>query len=244
MDHVDSTDAGSHSGLIDAIHRSQAVIEFLLDGTILTANQNFLNAMGYALEEVQGEHHRIFVEAGYARSAEYRAFWEKLAQGHYHSGEFKRLSKSRREVWIQASYNPVLDSSGRPHKIVKFATDITEQKLKTSNTEGQIDAIHRSQAVIEFEVDGTILTANENFLNAMGYSLQEVQGRHHRIFVEEEFARGPEYRAFWEKLAQGHYHSGEFKRLSKSGQEVWIQASYNPILDSDGRPIKVIKFAS
>jgi len=230
-------------GQVEAISKSQAVIEFEVDGTIITANENFLGAMGYSLQEVQGQHHKMFAEPEYAASPAYQQFWQALGRGEYQAGEFKRLGKGGKEIWIQASYNPILDPSGRPFKVVKYATDITEQKLRNADFEGQVEAISKSQAVIEFEMDGTIISANENFLGAMGYSLQEVQGQHHRMFAEPEFAASPEYRQFWEALGRGEYQADEFKRLGKGGKVVWIQASYNPILDPNGNPFKVVKYA-
>ncbi|NTS76514.1 PAS domain-containing protein, partial [Catenovulum sp. SM1970] len=235
--------AADFSGQIEAIGRSQAVIEFNLDGTILTANNNFLGTVGFSLEEVKGKHHSMFVDAEYASSEEYQHFWQKLGSGKYFSGEFKRYGKNAQEIWIQASYNPILDSEGNPFKIVKYATDITADKIQSANFEGQIEAISRSQAVIEFDLDGTILTANDNFLTAMGYTLSEIKGYHHSIFVEQDYGRSTEYKKFWQRLAKGEFFSDEFKRLDKNGDEIWIQASYNPILDADGKPFKVVKFA-
>lgn len=229
---------------VAALDKSQAVIEFSLDGTILTANNNFLATLGYQLGEIQGQHHRMFVTPEYANSAEYRTFWEKLNRGEYQAGEFSRVSKDGRSVWIQASYNPIYDKNGKPYKVVKYATDITEQKLRNADFSGQISAISKSQAVIEFNLDGTIITANDNFLDAMGYQLSEVQGQHHRIFTTPEFSNSEEYRNFWSDLSAGKYHSGEFKRIDKKGKEVWIQASYNPIFDQNGRPFKVVKYAT
>ncbi|MHC5113959.1 MAG: methyl-accepting chemotaxis protein [Planctomycetota bacterium] len=230
--------------MIAAIHRSQAVIEFQLDGTIVRANDNFLDVMGYSLEEVRGKHHRIFVSEEHARSHEYQDFWARLNRGEHVSAEFKRLGKGGREVWIQASYNPVLGEDGRPVKVVKIATDITEQKKHAVDSQGQLCAISRSQAVIEFNMDGTIITANENFLGPMGYSLAEVRGNHHSMFVDDAYGQSAEYREFWAKLNRGEYIAAEFKRLGKGGRPVWIQASYNPILDDEGRPYKVVKFAT
>jgi methyl-accepting chemotaxis protein len=229
---------------LSALDKSQAIIEFDTDGKILFANTNFLAAMGYALDEIKGHHHRIFVEPAYAASDDYRLFWEKLRRGEHDSREYKRLGKGGREVWIQASYNPVLDRRGRPCKIVKFATDITQQKLRTADAMGQIDAIAKSQAVIHFNLDGTIIDANENFLTAMGYRLDEVKGKHHRMFVEPAYAAGDAYRLFWKKLERGEHDASEYKRLAKGGREVWIQASYNPIFDMNGKPFKVVKFAT
>lgn len=231
-------------GQITAIDRSQAVIEFELDGTIVTANQNFLDAMGYRLDEIQGKHHSIFVEPTEAATAEYRNFWGRLAQGDFFSEEFKRISKDGREVWIQASYNPIFDLHGRPVKVVKYATDITEQKVKSVDMRGQVEAISRAQAVIEFEMDGTVITANQNFLDVVGYRLEEVQGRHHSIFVDKDYAASAEYRQFWAQLGHGDYFTDEYVRLAKDGTRVRIQASYNPILDADGKPYKVVKFAT
>lgn len=227
-----------------ALGRSQAIIEFKPDGTIITANDLFLGAMGYAANEVIGKHHSIFVDADYARSAEYNQFWTNLGNGRFQSGEFKRIGKDGKEVWIQASYNPIVDRAGTVFKVVKFATDVTEQKLTNADYEGQIEAIGRSQAVIEFELDGTIITANELFCGAMGYRLDEIKGRHHSIFVEPEFANGAEYKGFWERLNHGDFQSGEFRRLGKGGKDVWIQASYNPILDLNDKPFKVVKYAT
>ncbi|WP_119422402.1 methyl-accepting chemotaxis protein [Desertibaculum subflavum] len=236
--------SANYEGQVAALGKSQAVIEFKMDGTIITANENFLATMGYSLDEIRGKHHSMFAEPDYAKSEEYRRFWQALGRGEYQSAEYKRLGKGGREVWIQASYNPILDPSGRPFKVVKFATDISEQKLRNASYEGQIAALGKSQAVIEFNLDGTIITANENFLQAMGYSLAEIQGKHHSMFVEPAFGRSDEYRRFWEALGRGEYQAAEYKRLAKGGREVWIQASYNPILDPSGRPFKVVKFAT
>ncbi len=232
------------AGQVEAIGKSQAVIEFNLDGTIITANDNFLNALGYTLNEVKGKHHKMFVEDSYGRSPAYTDFWARLNRGEYVADEFKRIGKGGKEVWIQASYNPILDLSGRPFKVVKFATDVTEQKLKNADYEGQLAAIGKSNAVIEFNMDGTIITANDNFLNALGgYSLNEVKGKHHRMFVESSYTRSSEYADFWRKLNNGEFFVGTFTRIDKRGKEVFIQASYNPILDLNGKPYKVVKYA-
>lgn len=231
-------------GLLNALHRAQAVIEFNLDGTIVAANENFLKTVGYSLEEIQGKHHSMFCPKAYAASEEYRAFWQKLNNGEVHAGEFKRQGKNGKEVWINASYNPIFDEGGKPVKVVKFATDVTAAKLRNAEFEGKINAIGRAQAVIEFNLDGTILTANENFLNTVGYSMEEIRGKHHRMFCDESYALTPAYREFWERLAAGKFESAEYKRFGKGGREVWINASYNPIFDMDGRPFKVVKFAT
>lgn len=231
-------------GKVEAIGRSQGIIEFNLDGTILTANANFLAAVGYRLEEIVGQHHRLFIDPSEQARPAYKAFWERLGRGEFQAGEFRRLGKNGREIWLQASYTPILDALGRPVKVVKFASDITQEKLRTAEFEGKLAAISKSQAMIEFALDGTILTANENFLTAVGYDLAEIKGKHHRLFVDPDEHQTSAYRSFWEKLGQGQFQAGEFKRHGKGGKEIWLQASYNPIFDPAGRPIKVVKFAS
>lgn len=236
--------SSTDDAVVSAINKSQAVIYFELDGTIVSANDNFLKAMGYSLPEIQGKHHSMFVEPEDAKSEEYKNFWASLRRGEFQAAEYKRYGKGGKEIWIQASYNPVLDAQGKPVKIVKFATDITQQKMAGAEADGQIQALNQSQAVIHFNLDGTIITANENFLGAMGYSLDEIKGNHHKMFVEPEHAKSAEYKEFWNRLAQGEFQSGEYKRLGKGGKEIWIQATYNPIFDPSGNPIKVVKFAT
>lgn len=227
-----------------AISKSLAVIEFTLDGTVIEANENFLKVLGYTADEVVGKHHRIFVEPTYAASYEYAAFWERLRRGEFDSGEYKRIGKGGKEVWIQATYNPVLDARGRPVKVVKFATDVTERKLAAADSAGQLAAISKAQAVIEFSMAGDVLTANENFCSVLGYNLDEIRGRHHRMFVEPGYAGSSEYREFWDRLGRGEFQAAEYKRIGKGGKEVWIQATYNPIFDLNGKPFKVVKFAT
>jgi len=232
------------SGQLAAIKKAQAVIEFTLDGKIVDANDNFLNALGYSLAEIKGQHHSMFAEPAYRQSAEYRLFWERLGRGEYDSGQYKRIGKGGKEIWIQASYNPIMGPDGKPFKVVKYATDITEQVISTANFSGQIAAIKKAQAVIEFTLDGKIVDANENFLNALGYSLAEIKGQHHSMFVEPAHRQSTEYRMFWEKLGRGEYDAGQYKRVGKGGNEIWIQASYNPIMGPDGKPFKVVKYAT
>jgi len=349
-----------YSGQINAISKSQAVIEFNLDGVIATANANFLNAVGYTLDEVQGKHHGIFVDPAYRSSAEYQQFWDNLKRGQYQASEYKRIAKGGREIWIQASYNPIFDPNGKPFKVVKYATEITEAKLESMNgarlklaldtctanvmmadanfnisyinaalaeflkeaekdiqkdlprfnvsalvgsnidifhknpahqrgmleklsgqyktsiqiggrsfnlvanpifdgknqrlgtvvewqdgaAAGLTEALNRSQAIIEFQTDGTIVAANNNFLSVMGYSFDEIRGKHHSIFADAAYRASDEYRKFWEALNRGEAQTGEFKRFAKGDREVWIQASYNPILDLRGKVVRVIKTAT
>ena len=232
------------AGKISAIGRAQAVIEFNLDGTIITANENFLATVGYRLDEIRGKHHQMFVAPSERDTAAYREFWAKLGRGEYEAAEYKRFGKGGKEVWILASYNPILDDTGKPFKVVKFASDVTADKLKTANFAGQIEAIGKSQAVIEFSMDGHVLTANANFLGALGYSLAEIQGKHHSLFVPPDQRDNEAYRAFWANLNRGEFQSGEYERVGKGGKQIWIQASYNPIRDLNGNPFKVVKYAS
>ena len=232
------------SGEAAAIRRSQAVIEFDMKGHILEANANFLNVIGYSTAEIVGQHHAIFISATEAASADYREFWRRLNNGEPIEGQFLRLGKGGKPIWLQAVYTPILGRSGKPEKVVKFATDITEQKSDLANLDGQIAAIGKSQAVIEFDLQGNILDANANFLKALGYSLAEIKGKHHRIFVSPEQASSDGYRDFWKKLGRGEYDDGQYMRLGKGGRQVWIQASYNPILDAYGKPFKVVKYAT
>ncbi len=244
MVEIGSDELANLRGQVEAISKAQAVIEFDLDGTILTANQNFLGAMGYQLAEVRGQHHRIFVDPAFAASPEYQRFWSDLRSGRFQVAEYKRLGKGGREIWILASYNPILDSDGRPFKVVKYATDITEAKLRNADFEGQLEAIGRTQAVIEFALDGTIRKANELFLKTVGYRLDEVTGKHHRMFVDQITAAGAAYRQFWLDLAAGQAQTGEFRRVGRGGKEIWLQATYTPINDASGKPCKVVKYAT
>jgi methyl-accepting chemotaxis protein len=227
-----------------ALDLSQAVIEFEPDGKIITANENFLKTMGYRLEEIRGQHHSLFVAPEDKDGPGYRQFWDELRAGRFQVAEYKRIGKGGKEVWIQASYNPVKDSRGRVYMVAKYATDVTDQKLRNADIEGQLAAIHKAQAVIEFNLDGTILTANENFLKTVGYALDEIRGRHHSMFVASADAQSSEYRAFWASLARGEFQAAQYRRIGKGGKEVWIQASYNPIFDMNGKPFKVVKFAT
>ena len=234
----------SDHALVEAASRSQAIIEFDLDGTILHANENFLRTMGYKLDEIVGRKHSIFVDADEAQGQAYRDFWNTLRRGEYKSAEFRRKAKGSRDVWIQATYNPVLDRRGRPIRIVKFATDITEEKLRTLADGAQIESVHRSQAVIRFNMDGTITDANSLFLKMMGYELSEIVGQNHRMCITPEYAASREYKEFWEALRCGECRSAEYCRLGKHGRLVWIMAVYTPILGLDGKPVSVVKFAA
>ena len=229
---------------IAAISKAQAVIEFELDGTIRTANDNLLLTVGYTLDEIKGKHHSLLVEPAVRDTSEYREFWAKLGRGEFDAGQYRRLGKGGREIWLQASYNPIIGANGRPCKIVEYAADITAQKGRAADYKGQLAAINKAQAVIEFELDGTIRTANEIFLRTMGYVLDEIKGKHHSVFAEPAQRDSGEYRAFWAKLARGEYDAGQYRRLGKGGREVWLQASYNPIMDANGKPFKVVAFAT
>jgi methyl-accepting chemotaxis protein len=232
------------NSIVNALNRVQAVIEFNLDGTIITANDNFLSALGYSKDEIVGRHHKMFCDSEYVKSPAYKAFWEKLNRGEFDTGEYMRIGKGGKEIWINASYNPVINPDGKVYKVVKFATDVTEQKNKNSEFEGKLEAVSKTQAIIEFKLDGTIITANSNFLSTLGYSKSEVEGKHHRMFCDNNYVNSSAYGEFWAKLNRGEFDSGEYKRIGKGGKEVWINASYNPIFGPDGKVYKVVKFAS
>ena len=240
----DMREAGLVVPEILAIRRSQAVIEFGLDGTILDANDNFLRVMDYSLDEVVGRHHSMFMHPAEARTPAYANFWQRLAAGEYFVAEFRRFGKNSKEVWIQGSYNPILDAKGNPIKVMKFASDITAMKLKNSDDKGQITAIGKTQAVITFSMDGIITSANALFCNTMAYAEDEVIGKHHSMFVQRSERTSRTYRDFWQSLNKGVCQAGEFCRLDQNGRNVWLQASYTPILDPAGRPFKVVKYAT
>lgn len=230
--------------LYRSIETSQALIEFSLEGTVLGANANFLGLFGYTIEEVTGRHHRMFVDPTYAQGRAYEDFWAKLRAGHFDAGQYKRIGRGGKEIWLQASYNPVFDDTGKPIKVVKCATDITAQRLKQAADEEQLRALQRSQGVIEFSLKGEILDANDNFLKMLGYGRDEIVGRHHSMFVDKGYRSSAAYEAFWSKLGSGIYDSGQYKRLTRDGREIWIQASYNPVLDINGRPFKIVKYVT
>ena len=241
---LDKNDSNKYEAILKAINKSQGTIEFNMDGTVITSNDNFLNILGYSLKEVKGKHHRMFCEESYANGPDYKEFWAKLNRGEFDSGEYKRIGKNGREAYIRATYNPIADLNGKPVKVLKIATDMTKQKLINAEFEGKINAIDKSQGTIEFNMDGTVITSNDNFLNILGYSLKEVKGKHHRMFCEESYANGPDYKEFWAKLNRGEFDSGEYKRIGKNGREAYIRATYNPIFDLNGNPVKILKIAT
>ncbi|WP_373020667.1 methyl-accepting chemotaxis protein [Thiomicrorhabdus sp.] len=230
--------------ILSALNRVMAVIEFDLQGQVLEANENFLNTLGYRKEEVIGQHHRLFAKHDYANSPEYQDFWEKLRRGEFQAGRIERLNKNGQVLFLEASYNPILDRNGQVTKVVKFATDITAQVTRENEAQSQIDAINRVMAVIEFDLEGNILHANDNFLQAMGYRLDEIVGHHHKMFVTPEYRNSSEYQKLWKDLAAGKHFSGTIKRLDKHGNAIWLEASYNPIFDSDGQVYKVVKYGT
>ncbi len=231
-------------GVLAALNKSLAIIEFDRKGNILEANSCFCQVMGYSASEIIGRHHSMFVDHDLARSTEYKDFWLKLGQGQFESREYRRIGKNGKQVWIQASYNPVLNAAGNVSRVVKVATDTTAARLKNAAFEAKLTAISRVQGLIEFTPSGEILTANENFLAVMGYRLDEVKNKHHRMFVDETYAQSTEYKDFWRKLNNGEFIAAEFQRFGKGRKEVWIEASYNPIFDLDNKVTSIVKFAT
>ncbi|MFD0912931.1 methyl-accepting chemotaxis protein [Methylophilus luteus] len=233
-----------YSGQINAIGKVMGVITFDLKGNVTDVNDTFAAVTGYSKQEIIGQHHSLFIEPAYKSSAEYKRFWENLGSGKAEEGQFKRIGKGGKEIWLQASYNPILDAAGKPFKVVKYATDITADKLKNADSSGQIDAIGKVMGVISFDLSGKITDVNDNFAAVTGYSKSEIIGQHHSMFVEAAYKNSAEYQQFWENLGKGKADQGQYKRVGKGGKEVWLQASYNPILNSDGKPFKVVKYAT
>ncbi|WP_430469415.1 methyl-accepting chemotaxis protein [Thalassospira lucentensis] len=228
---------------LEALEYSLAVIEFDMQGKVLRANKNFLSVMEYELSEIVGKPHAIFVPDEIRNSPDYDAFWADLRSGVFKSAAFPRITKTGKRVWIEATYNPVRDKKGNVSKIVKFASDITKRQETLAGFEGKVNAINRSQAMIEFDLSGNILDANQNFLAVMGYQLSEIVGKHHSLFVDPDYARSRDYADFWRELGKGNFASQQFKRFAKGGKEIWIEASYNPIFDANGVPYRVVKYA-
>ncbi|WP_045122597.1 methyl-accepting chemotaxis protein, partial [Pseudomonas fluorescens] len=232
------------NGLLEAINRSMAVIEFDLDGVVLKANDNFLKTMGYRAEQVIGQPHRLFCTPEFGRSAQYTELWSRLKNGQFQSGTFERVDSKGQPIWLEANYNPIKDASGRVVKVVKFAMNVTTKVQQESEANAKLQAIDRAMAVIEFNLDGSILTANQNFLTRMGYTLAELKGKHHRLFCRPELVNSSAYEDFWRRLNQGELFQGQFERVDKRGQTVWLEANYNPVYDASGRLCKVVKFAT
>ena len=231
-------------GHVAAIGRTTPIIHFNLDGEVLTANEKFLQASGYKLAEIRGQHHRMFVDPDQRDTPAYREFWARLRRGEMQAAQYKRQGKDGKPIWVQATYYPILDSFGNPYKVIKHTVDVTAQMLERADGVGQLAAISKAQAVLELALDGSVLTANANFLGTFGYTLEEVRGRHHSMFVDAATRDSAEYRSMWAKLSRGEYDAGQYKSVAKGGREVWIQASFNPILDAAGKPFKVVEYAT
>ncbi|MGJ0456641.1 PAS domain-containing methyl-accepting chemotaxis protein [Aliarcobacter cryaerophilus] len=229
--------------LSEVINRNYAVIYFKPDGTVIKANEVFLKTMGYSLEEVVGKHHSMFCEEKFTKTQEYKNGWDDIRTGKTLTAEFQRVKKDKSLIFLRASYMPVIEN-GKVLEVIKLAQDITKNRLKNLFFIGQVKAINKSNAVIEFDMNGNILNANDNFLNTLGYKKDDIVGKHHSIFCEENYKNSNEYKEFWKKLNRGEFDSGEYLRIGKNGNHVWIQASYNPIFDMDGKPFRVVKYAT
>ena len=239
-----TADVAGYKGLMAALERSMAVVEFDLNGKVLRANDNFLQALGYRPDELSAKSHRDFCLPALTNSAAYGEFWAALRAGKFVSGTFQRVNKDGQTVWVEASYNPVLDERGQVLKVVKYALVVTDKVAQEAATRSKLAALDRAMAVIEFDLSGNVLVANENFLNVMGYGLAELKGKHHRMFCEPGLVNSDGYTDFWRRLNAGEFFSGQFKRLGKHGRVVWLEASYNPVYDADGKLTKIVKFAS
>ncbi|HEX8594598.1 MAG TPA: methyl-accepting chemotaxis protein [Pseudomonas sp.] len=239
-----TAEVAGFKGLIAALERSMAVVEFDLDGKVLRGNDNFLQLMGYRADELASKSHKDFCSPALIRSREYSDFWAQLRSGKFVSGTFQRINSRGQSLWLEASYNPVMDEQGKTFKVVKYALDVTAKVGQEAETQGKLTALDRAMAVIEFDLNGNVLVANDNFLQVMGYGLAELKGKQHRIFCEPSLVNSAEYTDFWRRLNAGEFFSGQFKRLAKHGRVVWLEATYNPVYDADGKLYKIVKFAS
>ncbi len=232
------------ASLLEAIDRSMATAEFDLNGVLISANDNFLTTMHHRREEVIGKPHKVFCTLEYARSAEYQQLWSRLRAGEFVSDTFLRLAGNGQHVWLEASYNPIKDSSGKVIRIVKYALDVTRRIQTESEATSKLAALNRAMAVIEFDLEGRILRANDNLTQLLGYKEAELVGKNHKMLCPPELINSNEYRDFWQRLNKGEFFSGQFKRLSRQGDTLWLEASYNPVYDGNGKLVKVIKFAA
>ncbi|SET64408.1 methyl-accepting chemotaxis sensory transducer with Pas/Pac sensor [Pseudomonas sp. NFR09] len=230
--------------LLEAINRSMACIEFDLEGIVLSANENFSKTMRYLPEHIIGKEHQIFCTDQYVRSSEYTQLWSRLRSGEFVSGTFRRVAGDGSTVWLEASYNAVRDTDGKVIKVVKYATDVTAKLQAESEARNKLQAIDRAMAVIEFDLEGRVIAANDNLLRLLGYSRDELIGKHHRLLCSAELTSSPDYSEFWTRLKNGAFFSGQFKRVGKRGQTIWLEASYNPVYDACGKLSKVVKYAS
>ncbi|EBF6065047.1 PAS domain-containing protein [Campylobacter lari] len=234
----------SFQDILNAISKTMAMIEFQTDGTIISANENFLKTMNYSLDEIKGKHHSMFCLPEVVKSQHYSDFWKDLKSGKSRNGLFRRIAKGGKDIYLEANYIPILDQNNKIYKVIKFANDITQRHYEMLDLKNTIDAANRSMAIIEFNPYGEILNANENFTQTMGYSLSEIKGKHHSMFCEEKFRNSKEYTIFWEELRSGKFQSGKFIRFGKNNKLIHLEASYNPIKNDDGKIYKVIKFAT
>jgi len=241
---VQQLEATKSQHILDSLKNTLAFIEFTPDGTILDANANFLDAVGYTLDEIKGKHHSIFCDKAYTKSTDYSHFWKNLASGQAMTGQFLRLTKNGTPIWLEASYNAVKGDDGKIQSVVKIASDVTEFVETSIIQNGTLKALDRSTATISFELDGTIIEANQNFLSATGYSLSDIQGQSHKIFCSSELTSSSEYKQLWSKLNNGEYVQGLFERRDAHGNILWLEASYNPITDDSGTLVRVVKFAT
>ncbi|MEA9442372.1 methyl-accepting chemotaxis protein [Aeromonas caviae] len=228
-------------GIIEAIKAGAATVIFSPEGIIQEASTPFLALMGYGAAELIGQPHSQLCPRAWGESGDYRQFWRRLAQGEVQSGTFERVNRQGETRWLEATYFPV-KHQGRVTRVLKMASDVTEQHQRLERLEALTEALDHSRAMIEFTPNGDIIHANANFLSVMGYTLGEIAGRHHRIFCDETFLR--EQPRFWEELARGQFKSGLFMRHNSRGQAVWLEATYNPIRDGSGKVVRVVKFAS
>jgi len=233
-----------YEGQLAAISRSTGLIEFNMNEEVIAANEIFLKVFGYQLEEILGKNYRSFIKESTHNILEWNAFWAQLQAGGCQSGEYCCIGKNGQEIWLEASYNPILDVFGKPYKVVSYMTDITNKKLQSTDDAGQISAINKLQGVISLDLNGKVIAVNHNFAAMMGYSETEILDKQHSMFFDQADYASYEYSAFWSKLIKGEAEANKYKRTDKDGKVVWLQGSYNPIYDLNGKPYKIVFYAS
>ena len=230
--------------VLGALDRSTAIVHLGLDGKVIKANPLFGDIFGLRPQELEGQPHAMLCVPDYAASAQYQDFWRRLSAGETFGGLFQRRHKDGHLLWLRATYNPVFNAAGKVTRIVKLASDVTAQVEDRLRSTGVLEAIDRSMAVIAFSPDGHVQHANGNFLQCMGYQLDDVLGQHHRMFCTRDYAASPAYASFWDGLRQGRYHQGQVQRVTRQGRTVWLEASYNPVFTQEGTVSGVVKVAT
>ncbi|MEN5239910.1 PAS domain-containing methyl-accepting chemotaxis protein [Pseudomonas sichuanensis] len=228
----------------NSLDSEMLVLQLDPQGRIETVNGNFETEMLYRAEQLIGRNIEEIVPAHVKKLDFYQRMKTAITRGEHLNGAFRLLRGNGEEAWLRSILQPVKNSGGQIKYFTLHSSDLTRTIETSREHESLIKALMRSTAVIEFNLDGQVLTANDRFLQGMGYSLEQVRGKHHRMFCDPEEANSPEYKAFWEKLRRGEFVAERFKRVDAHGRTVWLEASYNPIIDAHDVLYKVVKFAT